>query len=219
MRIVSIQVGRPREVAAAGRSSRRAVISAIFKQPVAGRVMLRALNLDGDQQADLRVHGGAEKAVYVYPVEHYPFWRVEYPELELPYGMFGENLTSEGLLEDEVCIGDLLRIGGAEVVVTQPRMPCYKLGIRFGREDILKRFLRSRRTGWYCSVAREGEIGAGDAIERLSRDPQGITISDITRLYAEDRRNLDLLRRALAVPALAAVWRELFQERLDKLVG
>ncbi len=213
MRIVSIQVGRPREVL----SKDRVVTTAIFKQPVADRVMLRRLNLDGDQQADLTVHGGPEKAVYVYPVEHYPFWRAEYPELDLPHGMFGENLTSEGLLEDDVCIGDAFRIGDAEVVVTQPRMPCYKLGVKFGRDDILKRFLRSRRTGWYFSVAREGEIGPGDAIERLSRDPHGLTVTDVTRLYAEDRRNLDLLQCALGVPALPAGWRDYFQERLDKL--
>lgn len=212
MRIVSIQVGSPREVLSKG----RVVTTAIFKQPVAGHVMLRGLNLDGDQQADLSVHGGPEKAVYVYPVEHYPFWRAEYPELDLPYGMFGENLTSEGLLEDDVCIGDAFRIGGAEVVATQPRMPCYKLGVKFGRDDILKRFLRSRRTGWYLSVTHEGEIGPGDPIERLSRDPHGLTITDLTRLYAEDRFNLDLLHRALAVPALPAAWRDYFQQRLDK---
>lgn len=213
MRIVSIQVGRPRTVLSHG----RAVSTGIFKQPITSRVMLRRLNLDGDQQADLTVHGGPEKAVYVYPAEHYPFWRAEFPDMELPYGMFGENLTIEGLLEEDVCIGDTFRIGGAEVVVTQPRVPCYKLGIKFGRDDILKRFLRSRRTGWYFSVAREGEVGADDPIERLSRDPHGLSVTDVTRLYTEERGNLDLLRRAVAVPGLPEGWREYFQERLDKL--
>jgi len=213
MRIVSIQVGRPRDASAKGHM----VNTAIFKRPLAGRVMLRRLNLDGDQQADLTVHGGAEKAVYVYPSEHYAFWRAEYPDLDLPHGMFGENLTIEGLLEDDVFIGDTLRVGGAEVVVTQPRIPCYKLGIKFGRDDILKRFLRSRRTGWYLAVLREGEIGPGDPIERVARDPHGFTVTDVTRLYAEDRYNVDLLRRAIAVPALPAGWRAYFQERLDKL--
>ncbi len=213
MRIVSIQIGRPSEVLSKG----RVVTTAIFKQPASGRVLLRRLNLDGDQQADLSVHGGPEKAVYVYPVEHYPFWRAEYPEMDLPHGMFGENLTSEGLLEDDVCVGDAFRIGDADVVVTQPRVPCYKLGVKFGRDDILKRFLHSRRTGWYLSVAREGEIGPSDPIERLSRDPHGLTITEVTRLYAEDRHNPELLHRALAVPALPAVWRDYFQERLDKL--
>ncbi len=137
--------------------------------------------------------------------------------MDLPHGMFGENLTSEGLLEDDVCVGDAFHIGDADVVVTQPRVPCYKLGVKFGRDDILKRFLHSRRTGWYLSVAREGEIGPSDPIERLSRDPHGLTITEVTRLYAEDRHNPELLHRALAVPALPAVWRDYFQERLDKL--
>jgi MOSC domain-containing protein YiiM len=215
MRVVSVQVGRPRELVYGD----HVVTTAIFKQPVAGRVMLRRLNLDGNQQADLSVHGGPDKAVYVYPAEHYPFWRAEYPGMDLPFGMFGENITSAGLLEDDVCIGDTLRIGDAEVVVTQPRMPCYKLGVKFGRADILKRFLRSRRTGWYLSVAREGEIGPGDTIERLSRDPYGLRVTDVTRLYAEERRNAALLRRAVAVPALPASWRDYFQERLDALAG
>ncbi|HLZ24731.1 MAG TPA: MOSC domain-containing protein [Ktedonobacterales bacterium] len=212
MRVVSVQVGRPRTVLSKGRD----VSTAIFKQPVTGRLMLRRLNLDGDEQADLTVHGGPEKAVYVYPVEHYPFWHAEYPEMGLPHGMFGENLTIEGLLENEVNVGDTFRIGGAEVVATQPRMPCYKLGIKFGRDDILKRFLRSRRTGWYFSVSREGQIGPGDSIERLSRDPHGLAITDVTRIYVEDRGNMDLLHRALAVPALPASWRDYFQECLDR---
>ncbi len=212
MRIVSIQVGRPRQVLSKGRT----VSTGIYKYPVEHRVWMRRLNIDGDQQADLSVHGGTEKAVYVYPSEHYAFWRAELPEMELPYGMFGENLTVEGLLEDEIFIGDTFRIGDAEVTVTQPRMPCYKLGIKFGRDDILKRFLRSRRTGWYFSVAREGEISPGDAVERLSRDPHGLSVTDVTRLYAEDRHDPELLRRAIAVPTLPAVWRDYFQERLDR---
>lgn len=179
--------------------------------------MVRRLNLDGDQQADLTVHGGPEKAVYVYPVEHYAFWRAEFPEMDLPFGMFGENLTIEGQLEDEVHIGDMFRIGSAEVVVTQPRIPCYKLGIKFGRDDMVKRFLRSRRTGWYFSVAREGEISAGDSIERLSDEPHGIAVADITRLYTEERGNLDLLRRAVTVSSLPDGWRGYFQNRLDRL--
>lgn len=213
MRIVSIQVGRPRTVYSQG----HAVSTGIFKQPIAGRVMVRRLNLDGDQQADLTVHGGPEKAVYVYPVEHYAFWRAEFPEMDLPFGMFGENLTIEGQLEDEVHIGDMFRIGSAEVVVTQPRIPCYKLGIKFGRDDMVKRFLRSRRTGWYFSVAREGEISAGDSIESLSDEPHGIAVADITRLYTEERGNLDLLRRAVTVSSLPDGWRGYFQNRLDRL--
>lgn len=215
LRIVSIQVGRPRAIPV----KEHTVTTAIFKQPVAGRVMLRRLNLEGDQQADLSVHGGPDKAVYLYPVEHYAFWRAQFPAMELPYGMFGENLTIAGLREDEVCIGDAFQVGEAELVVTEPRVPCYKLGIRFDRADVLKRLLRSRRTGWYCSVARAGEVDAGDPITRLRRDPHGVTVSDIVALYSADRHNRELLRRAVALPALSARWREHFQQRLDKLNG
>ena len=155
MKLISIQVGLPREVNWHGRS----VTTGIFKEPIAGPVMLRTLNLDGDAQADLTVHGGTTKAAYAYPLEHYEYWRNELPDMDLPFGMFGENFTTEGLLEKEVNIGDRFRIGDAEVVVTEPRVPCYKLGIKFGRADILKRFLASRRIGFYFAVLREGEVG------------------------------------------------------------
>ena len=148
MKIISVNVGLPRLVL----RNDEPVSTGIFKEPVAGRVMMRTLNLDGDRQADLSVHGGPEKAVYVYPSEHYEFWKRELPEMELPWGMFGENLTTTGLFETEVNIGDKFRVGTAEVMVTQPRMPCYKLGIRFGRVDIIKRFLISERSGFYLSV-------------------------------------------------------------------
>ena len=158
MKIISVNVGLPRLVM----RNDEPVSTGIFKEPVAGRVMMRTLNLDGDRQADLSVHGGPEKAVYVYPSEHYDFWKRELPDMDLPWGMFGENLTTTGLFETEANIGDKFRIGTAEVMVTQPRMPCYKLGIRFGRADIIKRFLLSERTGFYLSVLKEGEVGAGD---------------------------------------------------------
>src|SRR5690242_7923595 len=158
---------------------------------------MRTLNLDGDRQADLSVHGGPDKAVYVYPTEHYPYWSRELPGLDLPWGMFGENLTTEGLREEAVLIGDRLRVGTAELVVTQPRMPCYKLGIKFGRDDMVRRFLDSGRSGFYCAVLREGEVGAGDAIECLDRDPHQVSVADIHRLYLSDRANLELLERAI----------------------
>src|SRR5713226_4461265 len=166
MRVVSVNVGLPREVMWKGKR----VTTGIFKEPVEGRVMMRTLNLDGDLQADLTVHGGPNKAAYVYPSEHYDYWRGELDDKTLPWGMFGENLTTEGLLEDAVNIGDRFRIGSAEVMVTEPRMPCYKLGVKFGRDDIIKRFSRSACTGFYFAVLREGEVGAGDAIELMSRD-------------------------------------------------
>lgn len=192
------------------------VSTGIFKDPVEGRVMLRTLNLDGDRQADLTVHGGPEKAVYAYPSEHYLFWKQELPGMELPWGMFGENFTTEGLFETETHVGDTFRIGSAELMVTQPRMPCYKLGIRFGRADIIKRFLWSERSGFYFSVLREGEVGAGDEVELIERNTSGVRVVDVTRLYSSDKHNSDLLERAIATKALPSSWRDYFQERLNK---
>lgn len=211
MKIISLNVGRPRLVMWEG----RAVSTGIFKTPVAGRVMLRTLNLDGDRQADLSVHGGPSKAAYVYPSEHYGYWRDELPGTELPWGVFGENFTTEGLDESTVNIGDRFRLGAAEVLVTEPRMPCYKLGIRFGRTDMLRRFLASGRTGFYLSVVREGEAGAGDEIELLGRDENRVTVADITRLYARDGGDFETMRRALAVEALPDKWRRRFRQQLS----
>jgi MOSC domain-containing protein YiiM len=172
MKLVSVQVGRPRRVRWHG----KAVSTGIYKEPVAGRIMLRRDNLDGDQQADLTVHGGWDKTVYVYPSEHYPIWQAELPGMRLPYGMFGENFTTEGLDESSVHIGDQFRIGGAVVQVTQPRMPCYKLGIRFGRPDMPKRFHASGRCGFYLAVLQEGEVGTGDVWERIARNEQEVSV-------------------------------------------
>lgn len=194
----------------------RSVTTGIFKEPVEGPVMMRTLNLDGDAQADLTVHGGRDKAVYAYPIEHYEYWRGELPDMKLPDGMFGENLTTAGLLENEVYIGDRFRIGGAELVVTQPRVPCYKLGIKFGRPDILKKFLVSRRSGFYFAVLREGEVRAGDTIERLQHDEDGVSIADIIRLYAFEQDDVDTLRRAVRVETLPESWREFFQHQLQR---
>jgi len=179
--------------------------------------MLRTLNLDGDRQADLKVHGGISKAVYGYPVEHYEFWKRELPEMELPYGMFGENFTTEGMLEDALNVGDRFRVGKAELMVTEPRLPCYKLGIKFGRTDIIRKFLQSRRTGFYFAVVKEGEVEVGDEIELLGRDSNDITIADITRLYAFEKDNLEMLRRAVKLEALSDSWREYFQKQIHKL--
>lgn len=213
MKIVSLNVGKPQLVIV----NEQPVSTGIFKAPVADRVMLRTLNLDGDRQADLSVHGGPYKAVYVYPSEHYPFWKQELPEMELPWGMFGENLTTTGLLETETHIGDRFRVGSAEVKVTQPRMPCYKLAIRFERNDIIKRFLVSERTGFYLSVLKEGEVGAGDEFELLERNTSDVMVADVVRLYSSDKHDVDLLRHAIASESLPNSWREHFRERLRKL--
>jgi MOSC domain-containing protein YiiM len=211
MKLISVNVGMPRRVPWRGET----VATAIFKEPVEHSVRLRRLNLEGDQQADLRVHGGPQKAVYVYPSEHYEFWRRELPGMELPWGAFGENFTTEGLLEDSACIGDRYRVGSAVVMVTQPRMPCYKLGIKFGRDDIIKRFLASRRTGFYFSVAEEGEVRAEDAVELLAREENSVPVADIVRLYVEDNPDPQLLQRVVQVAALPANWRDHFLRQLD----
>jgi MOSC domain-containing protein YiiM len=211
MKLISVCVGVPREVNWKGKP----VTTGIFKQPVDGRVMMRSLNLDGDRQADLTVHGGVEKAIYAYPMEHYAYWRQEFPEEALPWGAFGENLTVEGLLESEVNIGDRLRIGTAEVMVTQPRFPCFKLNLKFGRDDMVKRFLNSRLSGIYFSVVQEGEVGAGDAITWVSRDENNVTVADIVQIYVREASD-DLVRRAIEVPALAADLRTHFQEQFER---
>lgn len=213
MHVVSVQVGSPREVTWKGKT----FTTSIFKDRVEGPVLLRTLNLDGDAQADLTVHGGVTKAVYAYPVEHYAFWRTELPEAALAHGAFGENLTIEGLLEHEVHIGDRFRIGGAEVVVTEPRMPCFKLAMKFGRDDILQRFLRSGRSGFYVAVEREGPLQAGDAIERIGGPGSSISIPEVVRLYAFDREDVAALRRAVDTEALPESWRDYFRDRLAKL--
>jgi MOSC domain-containing protein YiiM len=203
MKIVSVNVGMPREVVWKGTSVR----TGIFKEPVAGPVMISKLNLAGDKQADLTVHGGSAKAVYAYPADHYEYWRQELPDVSFPWGKFGENLTSEGLQEDGLCIGDRLRIGSAILMVTQPRMPCYKLALRFERDDMIKRFLMSGRSGFYFSVIEPGEVSAGSQVEILSRDPNRVTVADIGRLYRGQTRDLALLERVTNVSALPENWK------------
>src|SRR5262245_7403302 len=191
MKVVYVQVGVPREIEWNGKIVR----TSIFKTPVSGRVRVSMLNVEGDQQSDLSVHGGPDKAVYAYPSEHYPFWRTEFPTMDLTSGVFGENFTTEGLLEENVRIGDRLRIGSAEFMVTQPRMPCFKLGIRFNRPDMVKRFLQSGRTGFYVAVVKEGQIAADDSIKLLERDGHNVTVADVVDLYRGDATKQDMLRR------------------------
>jgi MOSC domain-containing protein YiiM len=221
MKIVSLNCGLPREVLWRGQS----VTTSIYKEPVRERVALRTMNLDGDRQSDLAVHGGKYKAVYCYPIEYYSYWQTELPDHSLPYGSFGENFSLDGLVqgglaEDSIHVGDRFSVGSAEVVVTQPRLPCYKLGIKFGSDDMVKRFLTSRRTGFYMAVTREGEVRAGDDLNLLSHEPDSVPISEITRLYVakeygpEDVRQV---RRAIAAQALPDSWRTYFREKLDRL--
>ena len=213
MKIVSVNVGMPREVVWKGMTVR----TGIFKGPVDGPVMISELNLAGDKQADLTVHGGAQKAVYAYPAEHYKYWENELPEVPFSWGVFGENLTTDGLEEDTLCIGDRLKVGSAVLMVTQPRMPCYKLELRFDREDMIKRFLISGRSGFYFSVIEPGEVGVGSKVEILSRDPNGVTVADIGRLYRGQARDVGLLQRATNLRALPENWKAelLLRSRTD----
>jgi MOSC domain-containing protein YiiM len=212
LQLISLNVAHPRLTVYNGAT----INTGIFKQPVSGPVNLRTLNLDGDRQADLAAHGGPNKAVYGYPSEHYDFWRQELPGTSLPWGMFGENFTTEGLLEKHLFIGDRLRIGTAIIVVRQPRIPCHKLAAKFQRDDILERFLHSGRSGFYFSVEQEGVVQAGDSFQFLSRELHSITIAEMNTLFAEDKYNRDLLEKAIATAALPESWRDYLLQRLPR---
>ncbi len=210
MQVVSVNVGLPRAVHWRG----DVVQTGIFKEAVPGVRPLRRFNLEGDGQADLTVHGGKDKAVYAYPIEHYDFWRVEWPRSDYPWGIFGENLSTTGLLEEHVCVGDEFRVGTARLVVTQPRMPCFKLGIRFGDPLIIQRFLESRRPGIYFGILDEGAVGPGDRIELVSSDPRRLNLVELLELILDSTASKAQLERALSVPALADDWRREFTKRL-----
>jgi MOSC domain-containing protein YiiM len=210
VKIISVNVGMPKQVV----DQDRVVVTGIYKSPVTGRVPVRRLGLEGDGQADLTVHGGPEKAVYVYPTEHYAFWRETLPDAELAWGAFGENVDTEGLLEDGVHVGDVLRVGSATLRPISPRLPCSKLAMKFGDPGMIQRFLRSGRTGFYLAVDEEGDVGAGDPIRVLHRDPDAFSIAELTRLHASGRDDPEGLRRAIEVRALSEGWRERFRRRL-----
>lgn len=212
MKIVSLNVARPRLAVYKGAT----INTGIFKQPVTGPVALRTLNLDGDRQADLSVHGGPFKAVYGYPSEHYAFWRQELNDPDLSWGMFGENFTTEGLAEDDLHIGDQFEIGSAVVMVRQPRVPCYKLAVKFQRDDILEHFLRSGRSGFYSSVEKEGVVTAGDSFQQVTRVEDAITISEMNSLYIRDKYNRHLIQKAINTAALPQDWRDYFVARLAR---
>jgi MOSC domain-containing protein YiiM len=216
MKLISVNVGRPRLVDYHGVR----LSTGIFKEPIAGRVMARKLDLDGDRQADLTVHGGELKAVYCYPVEHYEYWKRELPGRDLPYGSFGENFTTEGLLENEIHVGDQFSVGSALFAISQPRLPCFKLGIRFDDPLMVKRFLESGRSGFYLAVLREGEVGAGDAISITARDANAVSIAEINRLFVAKRLSATdrpVIERALNVPILPEMWRDHFSQQLQFL--
>ena len=212
-KLLSVNVGLPSEI---GSFRGKKVLSGIRKEPVTGSVIVRKLNLEGDRQADLTVHGGVDKAVYVYPSENYPFWKNKFPDLDIRWGTFGENFTTEGLAEDALHVGDRLQIGSAILMVRQSRVPCYKLAVKFQRDDILDRFLASGRSGFYFSVEQEGQAAAGDPFTVLSRNGEGISIAEMNRLFVSERYNRSLLQKAIDTAALPEDWREYFQQRLQR---
>jgi MOSC domain-containing protein YiiM len=223
MKLISLNCGMPRQVLWRGQG----VTTSIYKDPVVGRIALRTLNLDGDRQSDLTVHGGKDKAVYCYPTEYYRYWESELPYSgqSLQYGAFGENFSIEGLVqegfaEESIHVGDRFSVGSAEVVVTQPRLPCFKLTIKFERDDMVKRFHKSRRSGFYLKVTREGDVGTGDDVVLLEHDPGSVSIAEINRLYFAKEYGLIgtlLVRRAIRTEALPEGWKTYFQEKLDRL--
>jgi MOSC domain-containing protein YiiM len=215
MKVLSVNVGLPRKILFNG----QIITTAIFKDPVKGPISLRKLNLDGDKQADLTVHGGLDKAVYSYPSEHYDYWRKQFPNTDLVWGMFGENFTTEGLFEDAVNVGDQFQIGSAKLVATQPRMPCYKLGVRFGRMDVIRRFMASGRPGIYFKVLTEGEVQRDDKIKIIRRDKNNVTVKDIVSLYIarNDIDNIETIKRATKIRDLPEGWRHEFQQKIEQL--
>jgi MOSC domain-containing protein YiiM len=212
MRVVSVNVGQPREI----ETPRQKVLTSIFKSPVSGRVAVRGHNIEGDRQADLTVHGGPSKAIYAYSSEHYAPWAYELARPDLPFGNFGENLTTEGLTEERVHIGDQYRIGSAILQVTQPRMPCFKLALRFGRADMVKLFWKSGRSGVYFAIVREGELGSGDEIEPVAAHPDHVSVADVVRVYKGETTDDDLFERVLRAP-LHGSWKREIHERALQL--
>ena len=216
IKVVSVNVGLPKQIS----YGMRQVVTSIFKEPIEGRVKVTTLNLDGDAQADLSVHGGLDKAIYSYSEEHYKYWKEVYPTIVMPFGMFGENLTTQGLTEDTVNIGDQYQIGSSRLVVTQPRMPCYKLGIKFGRMDILEKFINSRRPGIYYKILQEGDLGAGDNITLLYKDKNNVTINDIVSLYLNDhndKENISKMKKATKLKSLPKSWKIYFSQKISRL--
>jgi MOSC domain-containing protein YiiM len=213
MKLLSINVSKPRTVTISGNS----VATGIFKEPAAGPVVVRELGLEGDGQADQENHGGIYKAVYVYPFEHYAHWSSELGRSDFAFGQFGENLTVEGLLEDQIFIGDMLRTGDALFEVTQPRVPCFKLAHKMGMLTFPKLFARSGRTGFYLRVLAEGTINAGDSIERVKTHPSALSVRTMMDVMHFDRDNISVMEQAVAIPALTPSWRDEIRARLSEL--
>ncbi|MDB6121706.1 MAG: molybdenum cofactor biosysynthesis protein [Pedosphaera sp.] len=210
MKLLSVNVSMPKEIVVGD----KVVVTGIFKTPISGRVQVGTLGLQGDGQADLENHGGIYKAVYTYPAEHYAYWAHELGRNDFSFGQFGENLTVEGWIEDQVHIGDVFRIGSVLLEVTQPRVPCYKLAAKMNLPTFPKLFAKSGRVGFYQRVLSKGALAAGDGIERVKTNEQGVTVREIMDVMYFQRNNVELMKRAIAIPALTPSWRDEFKERL-----
>ncbi len=212
MRLLSINVSKPKPITYNG----KIVHTGIFKEPISGTVMLREKNIDGDGQGDLKVHGGTYKAIYGYPIEHYSHWQQELNRDDLLYGQFGENLTVEGMLEESIHIGDVFQIGTTvKLQITQPRVPCFKLGYKMGLSEFPKQFLESRRVGFYFRVLAEGEITAGDAISRIEIAPEPMSVKEILNLRYFNTDNHEKIAKARKLPALSPSWKKDFTRILQ----
>ena len=214
MKLDAISVGKPKEVEWEGRK----MVTSIFKTPISGPARVLFKNIEGDQQADLKVHGGLTRPVCVYPSEHYEFWKKELHQNELPWGYFGENLNiSGGVFEQDVQVGDRFAIGSVEFEALQPRFPCHKLAMKMGDMKWIQFFLNSGKTGFYFGVVKEGIIAPGDTVKQVHHEKNSISIHDITELYLINRNNKPLLERALKVRRLTPSWKAYFEKQLIKI--
>lgn len=213
MSILSINVSPPKDVPFGNKT----LTTGIYKEPIAGRVMLHSMNLAGDGQADLVAHGGTYKAAYVYSYDNYGFWSAQLDRDDFTYGQFGENFTVAGLLDTDVLVGSIYRIGDALVQVTQPRVPCFKLAHKMGIPTFVKQFMQAQRTGFYLRVLEEGEVGVGDTFELVTPDPVGMSVYDIFHLLYFDKTNVEQAKRALDIDGMSPGWIGSFEEMVAKV--
>ena len=214
MCIVSLNTGQVREINQNG----KIITTGIYKTPVKGALQVNDLGIEGDRQADLRVHGGVDKAVYAYPAEHYDYWRELLGRDDLPYGMFGENLTITGYIEDSVYFGDVFKAGSAELQVTTPRQPCSKLNLKFEDKHMAKKFLASGKSGFYFRVLKTGKVKAGDQLIKIATSSDQLSIEEFNLVYNKDKNNISLLKKVVEAKDVPSKYRERFSEHLSNLL-
>lgn len=210
LKVVSLNVGKVKEVTYDGKTIR----TGIYKKPIQEPLEAKGINIEGDDQGNRKTHGGIDRAIYSYPMEHYSYWKKQYPTKELPFGMFGENLTTEGLLEKDVKVGDIFKIGTTKIMALQPRMPCYRLGYKFDDEKIIDKFLETDYCGIFYRIIKEGKLQVGDEINLIKSDPDSMTIVEIFYLM-QDKGTKDLIQKALNLEHLPDVLKKRFQKLLE----